>query len=79
MTRGSWSFMSHISNYCSYGYWNIESFFSWGLATCSLPLLQWVSPIPMHICADLAGLHVFKKLKGKKDMNLELNVLGGVM
>lgn len=31
----------------------------------------------MHICADLAGLHVFRKLKGKKDMNLELNVLGG--
>lgn len=30
----------------------------------------------MYICAAPAVLHMFKKIKGKKDMNLELNVLG---
>lgn len=76
MAQGSWSFMSYVSNYCSYGCCKITSFFLWGLATCRLPLLQWVSPIPMYICAAPVVLHLFKKIKGKKDMNLGLNVLG---
>lgn len=71
--------MPYISNYFRYGCWKIERFFSGGLTTCRLPLLQWVRPIPMHICADLAGLHMFKKIKGKKDIDLGLNVLRGAM